>query len=171
MNFFRAVLNPEEEELKQGARALISQAANILQIGEFQLLQLAYHEWFGRNLPEPLVSRLFAKYMLQDEVPHWARHYARLIMMREQRGVLNCGDPAYHRFDNGYAHQMPTSIRAFVAINLLIAFTMAVMLLAASVFSTESTSLLPPYFPADELCDGAVNQSELSKDGHSEPTC
>lgn len=171
MNFFRALLNPEQEELEQGDKALISQAANILQVGEFQLLQLAYHAWFGRDLPEPLVSRLFTNHMLRDEVPHWARHYARLIMMREHHGVLHCDDPTYHRYDHGYALQMPKGVKAFIAASGLVAFTLAAALLAASVFTTESTSLLPPYFSADELCEGASDSTESSKAGHSAPAC
>lgn len=171
MNFLRALLNPEQEELEQGDKALISQAANILQVGEFQLLQLAYHAWFGRDLPEPLVSRLFSKHMFRDEVPHWARHYARQILMSEQHGLLNCDDPTYHRYDHSYALQMPTGIRAFIAAGGIVAFTVAAMLLAATVYTAESTSLLPPYFQADELCDGAANSTESSKAGHSEPAC
>ena len=58
-------------------RLVVISAANQLQVGEFQLLQLAYKEWFGEDLPEALVSKLFTSYMLHNYVPHWARHYAR----------------------------------------------------------------------------------------------
>ena len=42
MKFFKALLRPDREELESKEKAVISAAANLLQIGEFQLLQLAY---------------------------------------------------------------------------------------------------------------------------------
>ena len=42
--FIRTLLRPDREETNLGADE-IARAANILQIGEFQLLQLAYKDW------------------------------------------------------------------------------------------------------------------------------
>ena len=39
--FFQTLIQPDREEHPE--RALIARAANLLQVGEFQLLQLAYH--------------------------------------------------------------------------------------------------------------------------------
>lgn len=69
MNFFRVLINPEQEETGHPDRKLVGSAANLLQVGEFQLLQLAYHAWFGKDLPPELVSPLFTTYMIRCQVP------------------------------------------------------------------------------------------------------
>jgi|TARA_B100000959_G_scaffold117704_1_gene123630 hypothetical protein len=48
MSFLRTFLQPDYEELPE--RTLVGNAANILQIGEFQLLQLAYFEWLEQEM-------------------------------------------------------------------------------------------------------------------------
>ena len=40
-------------------RSEILNAANLLQIGEFQLIQLAYKIWFKENLPENKTNKIF----------------------------------------------------------------------------------------------------------------
>ena len=72
-SFLRTLLRPDREETNPEA-AEVAQAANILQIGEFQLLQLAYRDWHSAELPETLTDKLFACYMLRKQVPHWTRH-------------------------------------------------------------------------------------------------
>ena len=70
MNFFDVLLHPDREELEIGERALVGMAANILQVGEFQVLQLAYMEWFGKDLPEALVFETGSNQWTQyDEWP------------------------------------------------------------------------------------------------------
>lgn len=44
MNFWETLLHPDKEELENPERRVIANAANILQVGEFQLLQLAYRD-------------------------------------------------------------------------------------------------------------------------------
>ncbi len=50
------LLKPDHEELEMKERLVVITAANQLQVGEFQLLQLAYREWYNMDLPEALVS-------------------------------------------------------------------------------------------------------------------
>ena len=68
MRFFHTLLHPDGDELKLKDRLVVISAANQLQVGEFQLLQLAYRDWFGKNLPEETFSRLFSSYMLNIDV-------------------------------------------------------------------------------------------------------
>ena len=51
MSLLQALLHPDHEERVTTDRALVASAANFLDIGEFQLLQLAYWEWYGENIP------------------------------------------------------------------------------------------------------------------------
>jgi hypothetical protein len=152
MNFFKVLLNPQLEEAEAGERGQVSAAANVLQVGEFQFLQLAYHEWFGKDLPEASVSRLFSRYMVYNEVPHWARHYARLILTRESLGSLDSENAAYHRYDCSYQISLPTGMRQFLMACGIIVFVIVGAITIASQVATPG-SLLPPYFERSELQD------------------
>ena len=148
--FFHTLVRPDQEENPE--RALVARAANILQVGEFQLLQLAYSEWFKEDMPEEMVDRLFATYMFGKEVPHWARNYARRVIEYDEQELLDIDHPAFHRYDADYVTHVPQGMRRFV---------IACMILATLVFggvwvgnmasSNGGTSILPPYFEADEL--------------------
>ena len=65
--FFQTLIRPDREESAQ--RAEVAKAANLLQVGEFQFLQLAYSEWHGEEMSEELINHLFMAYMLYDQVP------------------------------------------------------------------------------------------------------
>jgi hypothetical protein len=153
MNILTVLINPQREELELGERAIVCSAANVLQIGEFQVLQLAYRSWFGRDLPETLIDRLFTSYMLRNEVPHWARHFARDILKRDAAGALDPDHPTWHRFDHTYHHEAPKGMRTFVTATGLVALTLASAILAASVATTAPTSVLPPFFERSHLPD------------------
>ncbi len=152
MEFFHVLLHPDGDELKLKDRLVVISAANQLQVGEFQLLQLAYQDWFGKNLPEETFARLFSSYMLDNDVPHWARHYARCILDRFERGELDDMDPAFHRYD---ADEYHTSVRKGVqrfcvaAAGVLIAVFGSIYVANRVVGS--ATSMLPPYFEEKDL--------------------
>ncbi|MGF1640520.1 MAG: hypothetical protein ACFCUO_06185 [Rhodospirillales bacterium] len=169
MNFFEVLVHPDREELEAGERALVCSAANLLQVGEFQLLQLAYQEWFGRDLPQALVARLFGDYMLRNEVPHWARHYARLILAREEHGLLDIDDPAYHRYDHDYHTVVPQGLRRFCIAVGILTFVLVSSLLVASLSATKSLSLLPPYFEEREMPTKEPVANWGRADGHVQP--
>lgn len=152
MNLFSVLINPQREELELGERALVCSAANVLQVGEFQLLQLAYRSWFGEDLPEALTDRLFTSYMLRNEVPHWARHFARTILARDAHGGLDPNSPAWHRYDHAFARRQPLrSARAFMTATGVVALTLVSAIVAASMMATEPTSILPPFFERAHL--------------------
>ena len=59
-NFFQTLMKPDREDPGNADQSDVARAANILMIGEFQMLQLAYFEWYGEDLPIALIDRLFA---------------------------------------------------------------------------------------------------------------
>ena len=83
-------------------RSEILQAANLLQIGEFQLIQLAYKVWYKQNLPEEEINKIFSYYMVSGIIPIWVTYYARDIMKMERSNVLNSFDEKYHIYDHEY---------------------------------------------------------------------
>ena len=55
---------------------VLTRAANILDVSEFEVLQRAYRHWFGDQAPAQLIASTFSSYMKTRQLPHWARHYA-----------------------------------------------------------------------------------------------
>jgi hypothetical protein len=150
MKIFKVFFQPDQEEQEQ-ERDEIAEAANLLQTGEFQLLQLAYYDWHGHDLPEDRLDELFADYMIRKRVPSWARHYARRIIDGIAENRLDANDPAYHRYDRDYITYVPDGIRRFVWATLCCSAVFVVGLALATFAVDEPTSLLPPYFERAEL--------------------
>ncbi len=151
LKIIRTLIRPDSEETNpEGAE--IAQAANLLQIGEFQLLQLAYAEWYGEELPDTLTDSLFTDYMIRKQVPHWARHYARRINDWDDRGLLDSGDTTFHRYDRGYSVLAPGGIRRFcIATAALVVFVGGSLWVGHLAAGGKSVSILPPYFDEKEL--------------------
>ena len=153
-SLWETLLHPDHEELAMKERLVVISAANQLQVGEFQLLQLAYREWHDKELPEALGSKLFTSYMLHNHVPHWARHYARRIIDGYERGELDDNAPKFHRYDEDYHTQVPQGVQRFwVAVAGVIIAVFGGIYIANQVVGS-ATSILPPYFEANDLPGG-----------------
>ncbi len=74
-SLLHTLMKPDHDDDPE--KSLIVTAANILEVGEFQLLQLAHHKWFGEDTKPVELDQLFAAYMFHNHVTHWMRHYAR----------------------------------------------------------------------------------------------
>ena len=83
-------------------RSEIIHAANLLQIGEFQLIQLAYKVWYKKELPEEKINKIFSEYMITGVIPIWVTYYAIDIIKMEKAKVLNSNDEKYHIYDHEF---------------------------------------------------------------------
>ncbi len=83
-------------------RSEILHAANLLQIGEFQLIQLAYKVWYKKDLPEEKINKIFSEYMVSGIIPIWVTYYAKDIIKMENANVLNAYDEKYHVYDHEF---------------------------------------------------------------------
>lgn len=144
INFIKTLIRPDQEEDPE--RTVVARAANILQVGEFQLMQLAYHDWYGQELPAALCDQLFQAYMLRDEIPTWARHYARRIIDFEDRGLIDCNDAYYHRYDREYVTHVPQGVRQFTWASVILASILVLGVVIGEMAAGEGGSMLPPYF-------------------------
>jgi hypothetical protein len=151
MEFFQTLLHPDREDPNAVERAAVARAANILMVGEFQLLQLAYYEWHGEDLPVDLVNRLFGAYMLKNLVPHWARHYARRIIEKDDKGFIDFSDPYYHRYDHDYHTWVPRGTQRFIVAAVGVFLVVFGSIYVANHVAGASASLLPPYFEEKDL--------------------
>ena len=141
-NFFRTLLHPDHDDDPE--RSLIANAANILQIGEFQLLQLAYHEWHGAEISGAELDRLFGDYMLRQQVTHWMRHYARTIVDGYQSGAIDIDNPEYHRYDHTYGRYEPDGRRKFITVTLLLTVAIFGSILFSHWTVQGGGSIFPP---------------------------
>ena len=146
---FKTLLRPDREE--DPVRAEVAKAANLLQVGEFQLLQLAYLAWHGEEMPEAANDPIFRAYMLDGQVSAWARHYARRVIELDERGDLDDRDPRYHRYDADYFKALPLGARRLVLVVCCLTFFMVGALAVGYVAPVEVTSVLPPYFSVQQL--------------------
>ena len=151
MNLWETLLHPDKEELENPERRVIANAANILQVGEFQLLQLAYRDWYNEDLPEGQMDSLFDSYMINGAVPPWARHYARKIVADEEAGLLDYNQRRYHLYDCDYNVKTRIDARS-----IAFALGFAVMIvgggIAISNFEADaSAGMFPPYVSDREI--------------------
>ena len=149
MNLFKTLLRPDLEEAPD--KAVVARAANLVQVGEFQLLQLAYREWHGRDLPEAMTGPLFRHYMLHDGVPAWARHYARWIVELDRSGRLDDRDSRFHRFDRDYGSVAPHGVRRFTLAASMIAVVLFGGVVIGDLAVGDGHAILPPYFDENEI--------------------
>ena len=83
----KTLINPGWDDNPK--RSAILNAANLLQIGEFQLIQLAYKVWYGEDLPEDKINNIFSEYMITGIIPIWVTSYARDILKLDRANVLD----------------------------------------------------------------------------------
>ncbi len=169
MTLLQTLIRPDREEHTQ--RAEVAKAANLLQVGEFQFLQLAYSEWHGREMSEELINRLFMRYMLYDQTPYWARHFAHHILGLDRQGELDEEDPAYHKYDRDYGEKLSRDVSRFVIAAAILVSLMGGALWLGHLIAGESASLLPPYFTQkrdEKHGEGTQNQGNAPRTGPPE---
>ena len=87
-------------------RSEIIQAANLIQIGEFQLIQLAYKSWYEVDLPEDKISHIFNEYMVTGIIPIWVTYYAKDIIKLDKANILDSYNKKYHVYDNEFGQNI-----------------------------------------------------------------
>ena len=89
-------------------RSEILHAANLLHIGEFQLIQLAYKVWYKEDLPEEKINKIFSEYMVTGIIPIWVTHYAQDILKLSKANVLDSFNDKYHVYDHEFGSYIST---------------------------------------------------------------
>ena len=96
----KTLIKPDWEENPKRSEVLC--AADLLQIGEFQLIQLAYKVWYGKNLPENKINKIFSEYMITEIIPIWVIYYARDILKLDRANILDSYNQKYHVYDHEF---------------------------------------------------------------------
>ena len=97
---FKTLIKPDWDDNPK--RSEILHAANLLQIVEFQLVQLAYKVWYGKDLPEDKIDKIFSEYMVTGIIPIWVTHYAKDILKLDRAHVLDYYNEKYHVYDHEF---------------------------------------------------------------------
>ena len=102
----RTLVKPDWDDNPK--RSEILHAANLLHIGEFQLVQLAYKSWYNENLPEDRINKIFSEYMVTGIIPVWVTHYAQDILKLNKANVLDSFNDKYHVYDHEFGKHIST---------------------------------------------------------------
>ncbi len=144
MSLLRTLLQPDYEEYPE--RALIGNAANILQIGEFQLLQLAYFEWYDHDMSDTVTHTMFQAYMVDGKVPQWARQFAQKVVEKSESGTIDINHEYFHRYDQDRRTEVASGVKQFVIASSVIVGLLGGGLVLGHLTAEKGTSVLPPYF-------------------------
>ena len=144
----RTLIKPDWDDNPK--RSEILSAANILQIGEFQLIQLAYKVWFREDLPENKINKIFEEYMIRGIMPIWVTYYAKDIIKLDNANVLNSYDEKYHVYDHEfgtyiYDNKQRRRRGVLYATIIAIVFIASHYMAINYVEDEESASFYPPY--------------------------
>ena len=142
----KTLIKPDWEENPK--RSEILHAANLLQIGEFQLIQLAYKVWYKENLPEDKINNIFSEYRIAGIIPIWVIAYAMDILKLDQANVLDSYNEKYHVYDHefgAYIYDNKQRRRRGVLYATIIVCVFVVTHFMAANYVEEPASFYPPY--------------------------
>ena len=129
-------------------RSEVLDAANLLQIGEFQLIQLAYKIWFKNDLPENKINKIFSEYMVSGIIPIWVTYYAKDIIKMSDANVLRSYDEKYHIYDNEFGEHLNSQEqrkKRGILYTIVIAFVFVASHYMAATYVEEPAGFYPPY--------------------------
>ena len=147
-SLLRTLIKPDWDDAPK--RSEIVHVANLLQIGEFQLIQLAYKIWYNEDLPESRINKLFGEYMFKEIIPIWVTYYARDILKLDKVNKLNSYDNKYHAYDHEfgeyiYDEKQRKKRGIFYATIILFVFLAIHFMAANYVAIEEPAGFYPPY--------------------------
>ena len=147
-DLLKTLIKPDWEDNPK--RTEILHAANLLQIGEFQLIQLAYKVWYQKDLPESKINKIFSEYMITGIIPIWVTYYAKDILKLDRANVLNAYDEKYHIYDHEFGEYIQDDKqrkkRGVIYATIIVFVFIASHYMAANYVSLEEPAdLFPPY--------------------------
>ena len=145
-NLLKTLIKPDWDDNPK--RSEILHAANLLQIGEFQLIQLAYKVWYKKDLPEDKINKIFSEYMVTEIIPIWVTYYARDIIKMEYAKALNIHDKKYHVYDHefgSYIRDEKQRRNRGIFYAIIIGFVFISSHYMAANYSEEPAGFYPPY--------------------------
>ena len=143
----KTLIKPDHDD--NPLRSKIVHASNLLQVGEFQLIQLAYKAWYKEDLPEEKINKIFSEYMYRQIIPIWVTYYANDIIKINKCNKLNSNDDKYHTYDHEFGRkindeQQRKKLGLMYCLIIMLVFV-GTHIMAIKVVD-EPVDFLPPYF-------------------------
>ena len=144
----KTLIKPDWEDNPK--RSEILHAANLLHVGEFQLIQLAYKVWYKEDLPEDKINKIFSEYMVTGIIPIWVTHYAQDILKLSKANVLDSFNNKYHVYDHEFGKYISTE-KQRKRRGIFYAFIVGVVFIASHYMAINyvedegSAGFYPPY--------------------------
>ena len=131
-------------------RSEILHAANLLHIGEFQLIQLSYKSWYNEDLPEDKINKIFSEYMVTGIIPIWVTDYAQNILKLNKANVLDSFNDKYHVYDHEFGKYISSEKQRrrrgiFYALIVGVVFIASHYMAINYVADEGSAGFYPPY--------------------------
>ncbi len=145
-NFLKTLIKPDWDDNPK--RSKILHAANLLQIGEFQLIQLAYKKWYNEDLPETKINKIFSEYMITGIIPIWVNYYADDILKLNNANVLDSYHDKYHVYDHEFGSYISSEKerrRRGIFYATIIGFVFVASHYVAANYVEEPAGFYPPY--------------------------
>ena len=147
-DFLRTLVKPDWDDNPK--RSEILHSANLLHIGEFQLIQLAYKVWYKEDLPEDKINKIFSEYMVTGIIPIWVTDYAQNILKLNKANVLDSFNDKYHVYDHEFGKYISTEKQRrrrgiFYALIVGIVFIASHYMAINYVEDEGSAGFYPPY--------------------------
>ena len=144
----KTLVKPDWDENPK--RSEILHAANLLHIGEFQLIQLSYKSWYNEDLPEDKINKIFSEYMVTGIIPIWVTDYAQNILKLNKANVLDSFNDKYHVYDHEFGKYISTEKQRrrrgiFYALIVGIVFIASHIMAINYVADEGSAGFYPPY--------------------------
>ena len=142
----KTLVKPDWDENPK--RSEILHAANLLQIGEFQLIQLAYKVWYNKELPEDKINKIFSEYMITGIIPIWVTYYAKDIIKLDNANILNSYDDKYHAYDHEFGKYIDSDTqrrKRGIFYTSIIAIVFVATHFMAVNYVEEPAGFYPPY--------------------------
>ena len=99
----------------------------IFKIREFDVFSLGYVWWFGRNSSSEVLESHFVRYMFNKIVPHWVRHYSRMVIALRLKGELDRETLGIDKLPDA----TPKSIRKGLRYTVIVFSILALLILLA----------------------------------------
>ena len=145
-NLIKTLIKPDWDDNPK--RSEILHASNLLQIGEFQLIQLAYKVWYREDLPEDKINKIFNEYMITGIIPIWVSFYAKDIIKLDDANLLNSYDEKYHVYDHEfgeYIYSDKQRKKRGIQYLMIIILAFIITHFMAANYVEEPASFYPPY--------------------------
>ncbi len=161
--FLKTLAKPDWDDNPK--RSEILSAANILHIGEFQLIQLAYKVWYKEELPEEKIDKIFSEYMVTGIIPIWVTYYAKDIIKLDSANVLNSFDEKYHIYDHefgAYIQNEKQRKKRGIFYATIIVFVFILTHFWAATYFEEPADFFPPYIEKSVVYPELYKKTKLT---------